>query len=413
MKNQTAGFIALILVLFLDGFGQGVIYPVLATSLEDPTSHVIIQGVMSLSGREMLYGLILAIYFFTWFFGAAILGDISDNVGRKKALLVVLGGMVIGNAISALAFIYGSVWLLILGRVVVGFTAGSQAIAQAAIADISSRENQARNTGFVLFGVTMGFVVGPLVGGYLSDPHIVSWFSDATPLFFAGLLSLLNVFLIMWLFRDTRAKTQKHPIRFSRALTLFAQAMKHRRIRNLILTFLLMQFGWVGFFFQMPIYWIKEVHGHELGIAYVMAWMGLGFCASTICVIPWLEKLVKNSVNAVVGAYFFLAVFIVVTIFVQNHYAVYSSAFFASVSIGTGYTFLIKVFSSHASEDEQGWVMGVMNSAMVLATGISSLVCGYLISINVFLPFVISVIFILLGIVLMWLVERVGAARSM
>lgn len=405
MKGHTRGLIALVLVLFLDGFGQGVIYPVLATALETPNSHILIQGIMSLSNREILYGVILFIYFFAWFFGAAILGDISDNVGRKRALVVVLIGMTIGNVLSALAFVYGSVWLLILGRLFVGFTAGSQAIAQAAIADISSKENQARNTGFVMAGVMIGFVVGPLAGGYLSSPQVVSWFSDATPLYLAGVLSFLNIILLMFLFKDTRQKSKHHPVRLSRALSLFSEALRHKRIRSLIICFLPLQFAWIAFVFELPTYWLQVLDGNAVGIALAMTWVGLGLAASMIFAVPFLENRCK-SLTVIVVTYFLMAVTILLTLLTKNHTYIYALAFLCSFFVGTGYTFIIKVFSSHADENKQGWIMGVMNSSMVFATGISSLLSAWFFAINVQLPFIVAIVLAVLGIIALWWTEN-------
>ncbi len=74
-----------------------------------------------------------------WFFGAAILGDLSDSVGRKKSLMICLIGAFLGYLLSAIAIAFHNFWFLILGRIIAGFTSGSQPIAQAAIVDISYR----------------------------------------------------------------------------------------------------------------------------------------------------------------------------------------------------------------------------------------------------------------------------------
>ncbi|ATN85195.1 hypothetical protein AYO29_01045 [Coxiella burnetii str. Schperling] len=99
-----------------------------------------------------------------WFFGAAILGDLSDTVGRKKALLVCLIGSFLGYLLSAFAVGIHSLTFLILGRVIAGFTAGSQPIAQAAIVDVSSEAHKARNIGLILLAISLGLSSGPSLG---------------------------------------------------------------------------------------------------------------------------------------------------------------------------------------------------------------------------------------------------------
>lgn len=410
MQKQNAALLALILVLFLDGFGQGVMYPVLATALETTHSHVLVAGV-SLSTREMLYGVTLAIYFFTWFFGAAILGDISDNVGRKKALVVVLLGMALGNIISAFAFVFHDIWLLFLGRLVVGFTAGSQAIAQASMADISPPDKQARNTAFVLFGVTFGFVIGPLAGGLLANSNLVSWFGDDVPFYLTGILSLLNIFLLMLFFNDTHETLHKHKIKLSRAVMVFVEAFQHREVRKLVVQFFLLQFGWAVYILQLPTLLIT-VAGATLGdITWVMTFLGAGMSFGLMVLVPWVEKWNVSMKQVIVGSYFILAMMILLSLLTFWLPLLVLYAVFAGMSCSIGYTFTIKLFSSHASKDRQGWINGIMNSDMVLATGVSTLVSGFLFAYGNYIPFVVAIIAIIIALIWLPISER-GSRRN-
>ncbi len=54
--------------------------------------------------RNFLYALILGIFLFFWFFGAAIMGDMSDGAGRKKALLICMAGAAIAYFLTGIAF---------------------------------------------------------------------------------------------------------------------------------------------------------------------------------------------------------------------------------------------------------------------------------------------------------------------
>ena len=80
-----------------------------------------------------------------WFFGSSLLGDLSDQVGRKKSLSICLIGSFLGYICAALSVSIGSMALMFFGRIVAGFTAGSQPIAQAAIIDSSEEAHKARN----------------------------------------------------------------------------------------------------------------------------------------------------------------------------------------------------------------------------------------------------------------------------
>src|SRR3990167_1878152 len=157
----------LFLVLFIDGMGLSLIFPILNSIIVDPQSAFLSVST-SVGTRDFLYGLIVGIFMLCWFFGAAILGDLSDLIGRKKSLLICLIGAFLGYLLSAGAIVVKSIWLLILGRIVAGFTAGSQPIAQAAVVDVSTPEHKTRNIGFIILSPSLGFVLGPIIGGVLS-----------------------------------------------------------------------------------------------------------------------------------------------------------------------------------------------------------------------------------------------------
>ena len=79
----------LFLVLFIDGMGLGLLFPILNSIIVDPAS-AFLPATTSIVMRDFLYGLTVGIFMLCWFFGAAILGDLSDTVGRKKALMICL-----------------------------------------------------------------------------------------------------------------------------------------------------------------------------------------------------------------------------------------------------------------------------------------------------------------------------------
>ena len=191
----------LFLVLFIDSMGLGLVFPVLNTLIFDPNAHFFSHALMPQT-RNLLYGITIGTYMLCWFFGAAFLGDLSDQIGRKKCLMICLIGAVIGYLLTALAVIFANYGLLITGRVIAGFTAGSQSISQAAIVDLSAPEHKARNLGFILFFCSLGFALGPVIGGILSASSLVSWFSYAMPFYFAAGISLLNALLLQWLFHE-------------------------------------------------------------------------------------------------------------------------------------------------------------------------------------------------------------------
>lgn len=185
----------LFLAILIDGAGAGLFFPLLNALVMDPSSTLLSPHVTAFT-RNFLYGMLLSIFMLFWFFGAAITGDLSDRYGRRKGLTLCLFGTSVGYLLSAFAVVGHSFTLLVLGRVIDGFTAGSQPIAQAGVIDMSPDELRTRNMSYVLFAASFGFIIGPLLGGLLSDNHLVSWFSFATPLYFAAFISLANTAMV-------------------------------------------------------------------------------------------------------------------------------------------------------------------------------------------------------------------------
>ena len=64
-----------------------------------------------------------------------------------------------------------SVSLLLFGRFLSGLMAGSQPIAQAAVSDLSPEDQRALNMSLLTLALSVGIVLGPVMGGVLSERH--------------------------------------------------------------------------------------------------------------------------------------------------------------------------------------------------------------------------------------------------
>ncbi|APR87779.1 multidrug-efflux transporter [Minicystis rosea] len=123
-----------------------------------------------------------------------ILGRLSDRIGRKPVLLASQMGTLAGFLIIGGA---NSLWLLFVGRMIDGLTAGNLSIAQAYISDVTRPSERTRS--FALIGIAFGsgFLFGPMISGELSHR-----FGFAAPAYMAAALSLLSVILSATLLPD-------------------------------------------------------------------------------------------------------------------------------------------------------------------------------------------------------------------
>ena len=200
--NSAATFPLLLLIL-IDSMGFGILTPLLAGALA-PNSEALICRGFSEDHRYLIYGFAAGLYPMMIFFGAPILGQLSDRVGRKIILQVCAAGIVLAYVLVNTAFALGSVLLLITGRFLGGATGGSRAVSMAALADVCSPRNKDFWLSMGLLASSCGFVIGAALSGLLANNRIVSWFTIHTPLHATVLLGSLDLVLLSVLFRESR-----------------------------------------------------------------------------------------------------------------------------------------------------------------------------------------------------------------
>lgn len=122
--------------------GVGIIIPVLPALFFEPETSIVASSFTS-DQRSLLYGALLAVFPLLQFFGAPMLGSLSDRYGRKPVLLVSQTGTMLGYILLALAIYWQNLPLLFFSRMLPGFTGGNIAVILSSIADLSDNTNKA------------------------------------------------------------------------------------------------------------------------------------------------------------------------------------------------------------------------------------------------------------------------------
>jgi DHA1 family tetracycline resistance protein-like MFS transporter len=205
MTERPAGRHALLFIfitVLIEMAGFGLIMPVMPDLIMDLTG----EGV----GRAAIYGgAMLFLYAGLQFFLAPVVGGLSDRFGRRPVLLLALGGYAIDYFLMGFAPVLA--WLFV-GRAIAGIFGASYSAAGAYIADISPPEKRAANFGLLGAAFGLGFIVGPVVGGYLGD-----WFGPRAPFFGAGILAGVNLIYGYFVLPETLPPSKRRAFDWRRA----------------------------------------------------------------------------------------------------------------------------------------------------------------------------------------------------
>ena len=169
----------IILVVFIDLLGFSLIIPLLPYYAQ------------TFNASDTTIGLLLASYAAAQLIGAPLLGRASDQFGRRPILLISIFGTFLGFVLFGFA---NSLTTLFVSRILQGITGGNLSVAQAYITDVTDAQSRNRGLGMIGAAFGLGFIIGPALGGVLSN------ISYSVPAFVAAGLSLINLILIIfWL----------------------------------------------------------------------------------------------------------------------------------------------------------------------------------------------------------------------
>lgn len=162
--------------MFLNFLGFSIIIPILPFLIQ--------EFVPNTNSLAIYVGIVFSTYALCQFLAAPGLGALSDLWGRRPILLISLLGSIVGYLFLALG---GSFWMILVGRIIDGFTGGNISTVYAYLADITDPKERSKYYGMVGAAGGFGFMVGPAIGGILGAAHLT------LPLFLAAGITLLNM----------------------------------------------------------------------------------------------------------------------------------------------------------------------------------------------------------------------------
>ncbi len=396
----------LFFTVFIDLIGIGIVFPVLAVVLLQPDVGIV-PVETSLETRKLLYGLLVAVFPLCQFFGSPILGALSDHHGRKPLLLLSFAGTLAGYALFALGLHWGRLDILFLSRALAGFTGGNISIAMSALADISKDTvSKTRNFGLIGMAFGLGFILGPVLGGKLSDSTLVSWFSMETPFWFATGITALNMFFLWQFLPETLRNKLKTRVSLLTGVHNIVAAMKLSNLRTIFIVMFLLTLGFNFFAQFFQIFLIEKYAFTTSQIGNVFGYIGLWIAITQGLVTgPVARRFSAHSVLSfsVLG----LACIFPILLLPDDAWWLYIFLPFIALFQGLTQPNASTIISELADADSQGEIMGINQSVQSLGQTIPPVIAGIVSALHPSLPIMIASAFTLVA----WLIFTLAFLR--
>lgn len=315
-----------------------------------------------------LVGLLGSMYAAMQFVGGPFLGGLSDRTGRRAVLVVCLLGASFAYLLLGLA---ETLSLLFAAVVLAGAAGGTQATAQAYIADSTSPDDRARGLGLIGAAFGLGLMAGPALGGFLS------LFSLRTPAFAAATLALCNAafgFFVLPESLPSRLRVPT-PLRRLNPLSQLRGVLAIREIRWFLLTVLLLNLSFAGLLTNFPLFSNTRFGWDAASNAFFFAFVGVCAVLTQGLLVGWLQPRFGER-RLLLGGLCVMAISLGLTAIVPYGPLLYPVVGLLAVGVGLAIPALTALVSRRVSGRVQGRVMGGLQAVISVTLVVGPVMAG-------------------------------------
>lgn len=374
LKNTSKiNFLIILLIAFVDYLGIGLVYPIFAVLLFD-AQQTIVPMDSSVEYRGAILGILIALTPISQFFCSPLLGAFSDIKGRRLALILGISAGCLGYILAVYGIYISSLPLLFLYRILVGASDATAAVAQATLADISNEKNKAKRFAFLNSSLGLGFTLGPFLGGIIADPNVVSWFSYSTPLIAAGMMSLMNLLLVVWKFPETRKPKNEVTFDLIEGIHNIRKVFLIKNLKWIFFGGFSLAFGWAFFNEFIPVL-LRERFDFTLSrIGQYYAFTGIWYAAGALIATLFIHKFAPEKISVIS---LLVAASAMLTFGLINHSQyIWWITPVMMCCLAFAFPTATAIVSNRTHRDSQGEVLGVYQSVGAAAMGLSPLFVG-------------------------------------
>lgn len=360
----------LIALTMLTVIGMTIVFPVIPFLVEsylpDGSKHLAIW-VGVLEGVSALCAFVAGPFF----------GGLSDRFGRRPVIIIAAFGAVIGYIIFGIG---GALWVLLLGRIVQGITAGDMPALFAYTADITPPEQRAKRFGLLGALNGIGFMIGPALGGLLAGIDL------RLPVFATAVVALIIALLSIFLLPESLAPENRAPklrIENLNPVRVIADAFRRPELRGLLLSLVLLTVPFVFFTANYSVLAIDAVAWNATQVGLLLAAIGVldiavqgGLLAVLLPRIGERRTILIGIAGQALGV---TALALVASVLAQPWLLILGVLMMGGFQ-GLTQAPLDGLISASAGDDEQGKVAGAMQSSTTGVQMLGPIVAGLLYS---------------------------------
>jgi multidrug resistance protein len=357
LKKKSA-LSLIFLTVFIDLLGFGILIPILPTFAK-----------IELSVDETAIGVVVAVYSFVQFLFNPILGKLSDKYGRKPIIVISL----FINAIGYVLFAFTTSFIILLvARIVAGIGGSSISVAQAYIADVTTKENRAKGMGVIGAAFGLGFVFGPLMGGFLASyGYMVTGFASAA---FSVLAFIVTIALLPEsnVNRKALAETKRKLIDVDGLKNVFAKPER----AMLIFLFFVLTFSFANIYGTFALLGLQVYGFSDMQNGFMFGIIGLTSAIVQGGLIGRISKVVSKKNILKFGSFFIMAALALIP-YGDTFLGLAIICIFLSIGTGIFQPTVLSLISEVTPEDEQGVTLGVNQSVSAMARVLGPLWGGF------------------------------------
>jgi DHA1 family multidrug resistance protein-like MFS transporter len=389
IREQIMVLIFLLANIFIAFVGVGLIIPVMPMFMED----------MGLSGSTM--GYLMAAMSAAQLVASPFAGRLVDRYGRK--FLVITGLLIF--AVSQTMFGLGTeVWVLYLSRFLGGIGAAfSMTGVTTYLGDVTTIMERAKAMGYMAAAITLGFIIGPAIGGYLAALGVrVPFFCAAGAAF---LVSLISLFVLRESLSREQLAERRQSATHQNIFRDLLRSLKPPYVVALLVVFV-MAFGLSAYEQVFSIFVAAKFNYTSVEIATLIT---LGSIASVIVQLTMFDRMVLK-----VGEKRLIQICLCVSMVIA-YVSTIMTGFWLILVLTTiiwlAFDILrptLGTFLSRMAGKDQGFIAGMNSTYTSLGNIVGPSVAGMLFDVNVNYPYYFAAIVMLAGLLItfMWHPEQ-------